>query len=183
MAIVGLAIAIPVTLMVREDGDGDSVRALEPIKAEEPKVGRVVHERDLDVKLRKPKGWDEKKRGEVLELASSDGAARVAISAPGPAADADRIHAEVLAGLRSTYRDVTVLDKKAKEPVGELKGRATAVSARVPGKNRGNELRILVSTARGKERAYVVVVFTQAEGASQSVLEAQALVNNLRFVN
>jgi len=131
------------------------------------------------VKLRMPEGWTRKEKQNVLELQSKDGAARVAISAPGPAADADELHSQVIAGLRTSYDDLDVAKNIDKAPVGGLQGQATVISGTTPGK-KGEAQRILVTTAEVKMRAYLVVAFT-TDQTSQSVLEAQALVNNLRF--
>jgi hypothetical protein len=184
MAVVGLMVAVPVTVLLREgDGQDEPESALEPIDAQIPEVGRVRSVDELGVKLRRPRGWSEKNRGEVVELSSADRAVRVAISAPGPAADADQIHGEVLAGLRSTYGGFEVLGREENQKLGELKSRVTSVSATVPEGKGGGDQRILVSTAPGDKRAYVVVLFTPAEGAESSILEAQALINELRFVD
>ena len=131
------------------------------------------------MKLRMPEGWTRKEKQNVLELQSKDGAARVAISAPGPAADADELHSQVIAGLRTSYDDLDVAKNIDKAPVGGLQGQATVISGTTPGK-KGEAQRILVTTAEVKMRAYLVVAFT-TDQTSQSVLEAQALVNNLRF--
>ena len=81
--------------------------------------------------------------------------------------------------LRTSYSDFDVAKNIDKAPVGGLKGQATVATGKLPGKTDGAQ-KILVTTAEGKERAYLVAVFT-SDQASQSVLEAQALVNNLRF--
>ncbi len=179
MAIVGLLIAIPVTILVSGSGDAPPAQPLAEIEVKEPVVGPQKVQDSLGVKLRVPEGWTRKEKQNVLELQSKDGAARVAISAPGPAADAGALHSQVIAGLRTSYDDLEVGKKIDKAPVGGLKGEATVISGTTPGKN-GEAQRILVSTAEGKERAYLVVVFT-TDQPSSSVLEAQALVNNLRF--
>jgi hypothetical protein len=180
MAIVGLLIAIPVTILVSGGGDAPPAPALEKIEVKAPAVGPQKMQESLGVKLRVPEGWTRTEKQNVLELQSKDRAARVAISAPGPAADADELHSQVIAGLRTSYRDFDVAKNIDKAPIGGLKGQATVATGDLPGKKGGSTQKILVTTAEGKVRAYLVVLFT-TDQTSSSVLEAQALVNNLRF--
>ena len=70
--------------------------------------------------------------------------------------------------------------KAARSPVGGLKGQATIASGTLRSKHGTAAQQILVTTAEGKKRAYVLAVFTTPQ-TSRSVLEAQALVNTLRF--
>ena len=179
MAVVGLLIAIPVTILVSGGGNAPPPQPLAEIHVEAPHVGAQKVDESLGVKLRIPEGWSRDEKQDVLELQSKDGAARVAISAPGPAADANELHSQVIDGLKTSYRDFDVGRNIAKAPVGGLRGQATVATGELPGKAGGIQ-KILVSTAEGKERAYLVVAFTPDQ-ASSSVLEAQALVNNLRF--
>jgi hypothetical protein len=180
MAAVGLLIAIPVTIFVSGSGGSSGPAPIAEIEVKAPDVGQQKVQESLGVKLRVPEGWTREEKQNVLELQSKDGAARVAISAPGPAADADELHSQVIAGLRTSYQDFDVAKNIDKAPVGGLKGQATVATGELPQKKGGAAQKILVSTAEGKERAYLVVVFT-SDTASSSVLEAQALVNNLRF--
>jgi hypothetical protein len=179
MAIVGLLIAIPVTILVSGGGSAPPAEPIAGIEVKAPVVGPQKVQDNLGVKLRVPEGWTRKEKQNVLELQSKDGAARVAISAPGPAADAVELHSQVIAGLRTSYDDFDVAKNIDKSPVGGLKGQATVATGKLPGKTGGAQ-KILVTTAEGNKRAYLVVVFT-SDQASQSVLEAQALVNNLHF--
>lgn len=179
MAIVGLLVAIPVTILVRDSEESPPAEGLAEIKVKTPAVGLQKVEESLGVKLRVPEGWSREQKQDVLELQSRDGATRVAISAPGPAADAGELRSQVIDGLRASYRDFEVAKNIDKAPIGGLKGKATVASGTTPGK-KGQAQRILVTTAEGRERAYLVVVFTPSQ-PSKGVLEAQALVNNLRF--
>lgn len=179
MAIVGLLIAIPITILMSGGGSAPPLHPLPEIEVEAPSVSAQKVDESLGVKLRMPEGWTRDQKQDVLELQSKDGVARVAISAPGPAADATELHSQVIDGLRNSYRDFEVVKNIDKVPVGGLKGQATVATGDLPGTGGGVQ-KMLVSTAEGKERAYLVVAFTP-EQASSSVLEAQALVNNLQF--
>lgn len=181
MGIIGLLIAIPVTILVTGGGDAPAPTAgLEGIEVRAPDVGPKKVEQSIGVELRAPEGWSREQKDDVLELQSKDGAARVAISAPGPAADANTLHAQVVEGLRSSYRDFEVAKQIDKAKMGGLTGDATIASGTLKSKQGSAEQSVVVTTAEGKALAYLVVVFTGGE-PSGSVLEAQALVNNLRF--
>lgn len=179
MAGVGLLVAIPVTILVSGEASGPPAEPLAAIEIEEPAVGPQKVEEGLGVRLRMPEGWSREQKGSVLELESKDRAARIAISAPGPASDAAQLHSEVVDGLRSSYRDFDIARNLNETQVGGLDGSATVASGTMPGK-KGIQQKILVSTAKGDDRAYLVVVFTSSQ-PSPAVVEAQALVNNLRF--
>lgn len=173
MLVVGLVVAIPVTLVLRS---GD-----EPGPAAElPEVGKKLFERDLGVKYRVPRGWRAKRAEDVLTLRSRDGAARIAISAPAPAGDDDVLFDEALEGLRREYRRLDVLRRIKKSRVGGLRARSVVIEAK-PSK-RASKQRILLSTARGDKRAYLIVVVTARTGGAESLVESQALLNELRLL-
>ena len=181
MGIIGLLVAIPVTILVSGGGDAPAPTvALEEIEVKAPDVGPKKVEQSIGVELRVPEGWSREQNDDVLELQSKDGAARVAISAPGPAADAKTLHAQVVEGLRSSYRDFEVSKQIDKAKMGGLTGEATIASGTIKSKQGSATQSVVVTTAEGRDLAYLVVVFTGGE-PSGSVLEAQALVNNLRF--
>ena len=180
MAIVGLLIAIPVTILV-SGSDAPAPTALPAqIEIKTPELGPEKIERSIGVELRVPQGWSREQKGDVVELQSKDGAARVAISAPGPAADADTLHSQVVGGLRSSYGDFEVSKRIDKTKLGGLRGEATVATGTLKSEQGEAQQRMIVTTAEGKQLAYLVVVFSGAQ-TSGSVLEAQALVNNLHF--
>jgi hypothetical protein len=173
MLVVGLVVAIPVTLVLRSGDEAGPA-------AELPEVGKELFERDLGVKYRVPRGWRSRREEDVLTLRSRDGAARIAISAPAPARDDDVLFDEALEGLRREYRRLDVLRRIKKSTVGGLRARSVAIEAK-PSK-RGSKQRILLSTARGDKRAYLIVVFTAPAGGGESLVESQALLNELRLL-
>ena len=181
MLVVGLAVALPVVVIARED---DDTPAPESISVEPPQVGNVNYDRSLGVEYRLPDGWNERKRGKVLLLRSEDGRARVAVSAPGPARDADQLRQEVLREFRRIYAKLKIQARDRKARIGGLKARTLALRARPRGKGKkASDLAILVSTASGEKRAYLVVAYTPAYDPGESTLEAQSLIQNLEFVS
>lgn len=180
MLAVGLAIAIPVTLILRDE-DGEPAPPPEAISADSPRFGKEKFDKDLEISMRLPVGWtSNRKEGGVLLLKSADGQARVALSAPGPDEDADQLHSEVLTQFGAFYERFEVETRKKKAKIGGLRGETSAIEARAKGEKQ--ELGIVVSTAAGKKRAYLVVAYTPLVRPGQATLEAQSLINELKLV-
>jgi hypothetical protein len=180
MAVVGLLVAIPVTLIVRggdHDSDGGGSSAV--TAAEVPEVGETRVDRKLGVALRLPEGWKRSMEKGAVSFRSGDGSALIAISAPGPEEDAKAIHSAAVGAIDRKYRAVEVMSRDDQAKLGQRPAELTAISARQP-KDRA-PLRILVATARGKKRAYLVEVFAAGKDPSAALVEAQVLINNLRI--
>ena len=90
MVIVGLLISVPITILASGGADAPPVEPLAAIEIEDPVVGPKKVEEGLGVRLRVPEGWSREQTRDIIELQSKDGAARIAISSPGPASDAAR---------------------------------------------------------------------------------------------
>ena len=174
MVVVALVVAIPVTLLIRSDA-GDPA----PSEVGIPALGATKVNQELGVKLKLPRGWRRKSERDVLKLRSKDSGTRIAISAPGPAGDAERLYRETLDELRGTYRRFKVLKERRSE-VGGLRSRVAIVRA-MSGR-RGDEVRLLVSTAPGEKLAYLVVVATSGSDSGRSLVEAQAMLNELKLI-
>lgn len=174
MAIVGLVVAIPVTLAIQ--GGDDSSDAPAPPEPDLPELGPVTVDRDLGVALRLPAGWESGRKQGAVTYRSADRSVLIAISSPGPAEDSDAIQKEAVAAVEREYRQAEVLDRTSKPKLGDQPASSAVLSARRP--EGGGALRILVATAKGEKRAYLVEVFA---GGSSALVEAQALLNNLRL--
>lgn len=179
MLVVGLAFAIPVTLILRDE-DGEPAPPPEAISADPPRLGKVKFDEDLEISMRLPVGWTSNRKQGVLLLKSADGQARVALSAPGPDEDADQLHSEVLTRFGDFYERFEVETRKKKAKIGGLRGEASAIEARAEGEKQ--ELGIVVSTAAGKKRAYLVVAYTPLVRPGEATIEAQSLINELKLV-
>src|SRR5687767_4941118 len=145
MAVVGLLVAIPVTLIVRDGGDDDADGGDSPTSAAAPavpEVGERRFDRNLDVALRLPAGWKRNPEKGAVSFRSEDGSVLVAISAPGPEEDVEAIHSTAVAAIDRKYRAVEVVSRDDKARLGERPAQLTAISARQP-KDRA-PLRILV---------------------------------------
>ncbi len=178
MVVVGLLVAVPVTIAVRGDG-GDEPDL--PPAIEVPELGAVEFNRELGVEVRLPDDWRKRSKKGVLELRALTGGATIAISAPAKPDEADALHDDALATLRRDYKRAEVLQKAKRTRIGGLKGTATALAAKQPGK-RGEPIRILLNTAKGDKRSYLVLVFAVAPNPGSAIVDAQAVLNEIRLV-
>jgi hypothetical protein len=179
MAAVGLLVAVPVTFAVRGGGDDDE-EAPAPPAVEEPAVGELEFDRKLGVELRLPEGWRRKdEKGGVVSFRSQDGTTLVAVSAPGPAKDYESIAGAAIDSIESEYRKAEVKDRINDLELGGLPAKTAAIAAVNPESR--DPVRILVSAAKGEKRAYLVEVFAAGKDPNAALVEAQALLNNLRL--
>ena len=180
MAAVGLLVAIPVTIAVRGGGDDDREGPQPPpTELEAPPVGDPEFDRKLGVELRLPEGWKRKKEGDAVTFRSKDGTVLIAISAPGPADDAGAIQNAAVDAIDAQYKKVEIVSRSKKQRLGRRPAQTAAVTAEHP--KRGTPLGILVSTASGDKRAYLVEVFASGSDPNAALVEAQVLLNNLRL--
>ncbi|GEM_PF-2595809 len=173
MGVVGLLVAIPITLLAHSGGHGGRA-----VKTAGPRVQlnpRVVDSR-LEVSYRVPRGWHDSERAGLIELRSGDAATAVSIGAPAGAPAYARVLSDALSAIRDRYSNVRV-SARSSGRLGGLPARTVALTATSPS---GMPLAIAVTGARGKARAYLIEVFTNTRGAPASLVQAQALLNSLR---
>jgi len=173
MAIVGVVIGIPVTLLLGGSDESEP----EAITRAEPELDPAVRDRGLRARYELPKGWRRERSDRTLRLQARDGSILVAVAAPAPAGRATEVRDDLLASIRSTYEDVDVNRGRGRQ-VGGLDAKGAVVSARQPD---GDPIRILVAVATGDERTYVVEVFTAPSAKPNRLRQAQALLNSLRL--
>jgi hypothetical protein len=173
MAAVGLVVAVPVTLLVSGDDDGSG----EPAPPALPALNPTVVARESGISYRVPEGWEAGAVGGTITLSSGDETVQMAIAAPAPAARTGKVLDDALASIRDTYGAVEVNPGSGRR-IGGLPARGAVASARNPA---GTELRILVAAMRGRERAYLVEVFTAGAAPPERVAEAQSALNELRL--
>lgn len=172
MAVVAAIVAVPLTLILR-GGDDDRGGG-----AERDAAGIVALERvpSLDIALRVPRDWERKRRKGTLALRSANGNVLIALAAPGPADDVADIQREAVATIEREYRRVSVADT-SRGVIGGRRARSAVLSAEHP--KTGESLQVLVATAKGREKAYLVEVY--ASGDPQGLLQGQAVLNNLEL--
>ncbi len=176
MGVVGLVVAIPVTLALRS-GDGQQ----SPISVPDPPgLGALEFDRDLGIEVQLPDGWTRERKGGAVVFRSSDERVVVAVTAPGLPREADTIHDDAVASLEAEYDDVEVGPKSDQAVFDGRSARTTALGARNPESD--DELAVLVATARGRDVAYLIEVFAAAPNAGAALAEGQALLNAMRLV-
>ena len=174
MAIVGLLVAIPVTLIVRGGDDDES--AGEPSIEEQLPLNPGVNNGRLKASYQIPKGWKERTKKGVLTLRSDDGSVRIGLTAPADADDSGQLLAETLTSLKGSYEAVEVSPGSGKK-VGGLPAKGAVVHAEGDKIN----LSILVSVMTGKKVAYLLEVFTPAGAPGTAVAQAQQFLNSLKL--
>jgi hypothetical protein len=176
MAVVGVLVAIPLTLLLRGDDDGDAAPAAATTPLAEPQLGGGQRDSGLELDYRIPEGWSEHKKESAIRLASADHAVQIVIAAPADASQAPGVLDDALSAIRSGYDDVEISRGSGKE-IGGLEAKGAVVHATTPDVG----LRILVAVAAGKQRAYLVEVFTADDVNADDLGSAQAALNSLRL--
>jgi len=172
MALVGLVVAIPVTLLVRSEDDDDSKG--------ESALQSAKRDRGVGITYRVPEGWKAEKKASVIRLESGDHAAGLTVSAPGPASDADQILRETVDVVRKSYDDVREGAREGETRVGGRPAEAVTLTAK---NEKGTALRILISVARGKEKAYLIQYFMAGSADDEAFASAQAALQALKLQN
>jgi hypothetical protein len=175
MAVVGILVAIPVTLLLRDGNDGSTTSA-RTAGSPAPELGSGKRDRGLDVTYRLPDGWSEDKKASAIRLTSDSGAVEIVVAAPAAASAASGVLDDALAAIRDGYDEVEISRGSGKK-VGGLEARGAVVRAGTP----EGSLRILVAVAEGKERAYLVEVFTATDVNADDLRSAQAALNSLQL--
>lgn len=176
MVVVGLVIAIPITLLIRDSGEKDEPEPSGPSIGERFPLNPPVRDSGVDASYRVPEGWKVDHNGEAVKLHSADKSVQIGITSPGPATAADQILAQSLDALRASYESVEV-DPGSGKKVGGLQSKGAVVTAQ------GDkvDLRILVAVVAGEKKAYLVEVFTATSARPARVAEAQRFLDSLEL--
>ena len=151
----------------------------EPTRARPPAVqptGSVFSSRGLGAAGIRPPGWRLRSSRRALRLTSPERAAVVAISAAPPAVGAGALMSSALAAVGRSYRNRRLSGRRHAE-LGGYAGIAVSGSAT---NSRGVRLDLLISTAKGRRRTYLLQVFV-ARTARLRLVEAQGLVESVEF--
>jgi hypothetical protein len=186
MALVGIAVAIPTTLLLRGDSERSGGWEWESGPAAgapgtPPSGGSELTERRVDGRLgvsyRFPRPWQRERAEGVLRLRSPEGRALVAISAPAPAAEAEGVLDEALRATRRGYEDVR-MERGTGRTIGGLPARGAVATAAGEG---GQELRILIAVAAGSELSHLLQVFARSDASPSELADAQRILDALRY--
>ena len=164
------------TALVLLGGRSDDGRSEAGQEAPPSPAGTFFRVRALGVAGIRPPQWRLKRSRRAVRLTSLDRAGLVAISTAPPSVSAPALMTSTLAAVDRSYRKVT-LSRRRRADLGGRPG--SAVSGAVTN-SRGVRLDLLVSTAKGLRRTYLLQVFV-ARTAGLRLREAQALVNSLEI--
>lgn len=139
-------------------------------------TGTVFRSRALGVAGIRPPGWRLRSSRRALRLTSPERAAIVAISAVPPSVSASALMSSTVAAVGRSYRNRR-LSRRRRAELGGYAGFAVSGSAT---NSRGVRLDLLISTANGRRRTYLLQVFV-ARTARLRLVEAQGLVESLEL--
>jgi carbamate kinase len=179
MAIVGFAVAIPVTLLISGGDDDEPAQPPPTTEAGPPPLGPAERDRGIGVRYQVSDGWRQEKKASAIRLRSPDRNAQIVIASPAPASESESVLDDALAALRSGYEDVDVTSGSGPR-LGGLRTKGAVARVRT---REGARLRVLVAVTKGERRAYLVEVFTAADAAPERIREAQVTLNSLKFLN
>lgn len=165
-----LVVAVVVALIVGIGGDEPSRPAL-------PTLPPAERQGANGIELSTPTGWERISHNGVVRLRSPEGDVQVLVSSPATAGQAAQALRAELDAIGKSY-EVLDASSPVSKKIGGLSGRQVVVAAR---QSNGKDVRILVITANGKDRAYVVEVVAAADAAGHRITEGQQVVNSLKL--
>jgi hypothetical protein len=177
MAVLALAVAIPLTLIVRSGGsDGGGGQST---TARDPAAGAgAAHDAALGVRYALPSAWNEHERHGELDLESPDGATGVTITAPAAAGQSAGVLNDAFAKLQAGAKSFDTVQSVRKERLGGLSGAGAAIEI-VNGA--GTTVRVSLSALNGRRRTYLVQAFSADPGTGAALTQAQAVLDSLRL--
>jgi hypothetical protein len=175
VAVGVLLVAVGVAAFAGGKSDRDSPQP-SALSAPPPQGGKEVVHRETGVTLDRPPGWSVSRTESALVFRSRDRSAVLSIFSPSRAPrGAAAVLQSGLREIRSSYSDIEARPGDGRRVAG-LPTSAVVVSAR---NRRGVPVRILVAAAQGRRRAWLVQVFTGAEGSTARLVEAQVALGSL----
>ncbi len=142
-----------------------------------PELEGELRKRGLGIEVSWPASWELAERRQPIRLRGPDGELEILISAPARTGNAeDALEAE-LEAVDERFQVRGAMAPSSRR-IGGLRGIEVVVSAL---QEDGRPVRILVATADGERRTYVVEVVS-AEGVSEArLVEAQLILNSLEL--
>ena len=165
------AVIVGVVLFTGDDDDSK-----DEASARIPRPGSVVTNRAIGARIRMPKGWVDTSEDRAIVLRSPDQTTVMTISHPPGAVASRQVVRSAVAAIEQRYRRV-----RARPIQGKVAG-LPAVSRVVTATNRRRvRLNILVSSPQGRERAWLVQVFSGPGARATRLPEAQVSLGTLRL--
>jgi hypothetical protein len=168
--LVNIAVIAAVVLLRSGDDDEDKKRA------EVPRPGRVVANRSIGARIHQPIGWSSDNSGRSIFLRGPDSTTLMSISQPPGATNNRALLGSSLAVISQNYTRVSTAPYR-----GQLSGLPT-VSRVVTATNKKRvRLNTLVAAPRGRNRAWLVEVFSGPGARAKRLPEAQVALSTLRL--
>jgi len=171
--LVNVAVILVVVLL-RSSGDDDGSK--KGTAQAVPRAGRVVVNRAIGARIRKPRAWSAKRGERAITLRSPDSTTIMSISQPPGAVRSRNLVSAAVAAIRQDYSRVST-----RRLPGKVAGLPT-VSRVVSATNQKRvRLNILVSAPQGRGRAWLVEVFSGPGARVKRLPEAQVALRTLRL--
>lgn len=171
--LIAAGIALVLVLVLTHTGGGApaTVGAPAPTLRPPPLPGHFTS-RSVGASMRLAPGWRVVRRTPAVAVRSTDRSSVVTIASPAPAADWRGVLTDAVGALRK---------RLGHGPVGPGQGRRLAGRPARSAVVVGHGDRVLVAAVRGRRRAYLVEVLTNAQAAGSRLVEAQAMLGTLRL--
>jgi len=141
-----------------------------------PRAGRVVVDRAIGARIRKPRGWIEQRADRTVILRSPDSSTTMSISQPPAAVRNRELLRQAVANIGKRHRRVGTRRYR-----GILAGRPTVSRVLSATNRRGVRLTILVAAPQGKGRAWLVQVISRPGARAKRLPQARAALGTLRL--
>lgn len=174
-ALVLAAMGATAALLRSRSDDGDGGSSTSTLEAP---AGQAFRAKRLGVAGVRPPGWRLRRLRRAVRLTSPDRAGLVAVSATPFPVSARALLASTSAAVRRSYRGVRFARRRAVKlgGIGGTMADATATNSR------GVRLDLLVATAKGRRRTYLLQVFVARDAlGGPRLAEAQAIVDSLEL--
>ena len=176
IAALVLAAMAGTAVLVLGEGSEDGGARTSPSVSPSP-TGTFFRAGALGVAGIRPRGWRLSSSRRAVRLRSLDRAGIVAISAAPASVGTRALMTSTLAAVSRSYGKRR-LSARRRAAVGGRPGTAVSGSAT---NSRGVRLDLLLSTAKGRRRTYLVQVFVARAAGGLRLGQAQALVNSLEL--
>jgi len=172
--LANVVVVLGVVLLAKsDDGEGGPPDSTGP---KLPRAGLAVENRAIGARIRKPKGWMHTRADRSLILRSPDSTTILSVSLPPGATNSAGVLRSAQATIRREYRRVKVALQPGR--VADLPTVSVVVSAV---NRKGTLLNIFVSAAQGRDRAWLVQVFSAPGARGKRLPEAQRAIGTLRL--
>jgi len=168
--LVNVVVILGVVLF--QDSDGGGKESAQRI----PRAGRVVVDRAIGARIRKPRGWIEQRADRTVILRSPDSSTTMSISQPPAAVRNRELLRQAVANIGKRHRRVGTRRYR-----GILAGRPTVSRVLSATNRRGVRLTILVAAPQGKGRAWLVQVISRPGARAKRLPQARAALGTLRL--